>query len=277
MATLRRHEIGVRMALGATGRDIYRLIVGREMLPVVVGVGLGLGAAFGLTRLIASILYRVSPSDPATFGTVALVLIAVALLASSLPAFRRSRRRVAAGFSRCASAMAAPATSCAPLSPPSPTFRADARPLGPQAVAIETALGEARSADTRVRLVERFLLAQLARYYKPDVDRLASALWQRPGSRRVADLCRDLGVGERRLERTARAALGLSPKQAMSLARFLRACALLRRGAPESLADVAQVCGYYDQAHFHGDFKRLSGMTPLQFVADRAVAVLDPG
>ena len=92
----------------------------------------------------------------------------------------------------------------------------------------------------------------------------------------MSDLCRDLGVSERRLERTVKAAMGLSPKQAMSLARFLRACGLLRRGAPLSLADVALACGYYDQAHFHGDFKMLSGMTPLQFATDRAVAVLDP-
>jgi len=147
---------------------------------------------------------------------------------------------------------------------------------GAQALALETDLGEARSAGTRVRLVERFLLDQLARHYKPDVDRLASALWQRDGYGRVSELCRDLGVGERRLERTARAALGLSPKQALSLGRFLRACALLRRAAPKGLADIALACGYYDQAHFHGDFKRLSGMTPKQFAADRSVAVLDP-
>jgi AraC-like DNA-binding protein len=148
---------------------------------------------------------------------------------------------------------------------------------GPEAVELESLLGEARSAEARVGLVERFLFAQLARHYKPEVDRLAAALWRRPGSQRVADLCRDLCVSERRLERTVKAALGQSPKQALTLARFLRACALLRRAVPATLADVAQACGYYDQAHFNGDFKRLSGMTPLQFAADRAVAVLDVG
>jgi putative ABC transport system permease protein len=81
----RTHEIGVRMALGATRRDVLRLTVGRGMtLAVAAGVALALGA----TRLLAGFLYGVTPSDPATFAAVALFLGAVALLASYLPARR---------------------------------------------------------------------------------------------------------------------------------------------------------------------------------------------
>lgn len=145
---------------------------------------------------------------------------------------------------------------------------------GVEAVALESALGEARSNDARVRLVERFLLAQLALHYKPEVDRLAHLLWTRRCSQKVSDLCRDLGVGERRLERMISLAMGLSPKRALTLTRFLRACAMIRGVEGVQLADVAHACGYYDQAHFNGDFRSFAGMTPREFAADRAVAVL---
>jgi AraC-like DNA-binding protein len=144
---------------------------------------------------------------------------------------------------------------------------------GTEGDALQAKLEDAPSIEARVRLVEGFLLLQLARHYRPGVDHLASAMFRRPGPQRIADLCRDLGVGERRLERIARTALGVSPKQSLTLARFLRACRLIRTGS-RSLADVAQVCGYYDQAHLNGDFKALSGMTPRQFATAQAVSVL---
>jgi putative ABC transport system permease protein len=82
----RRHEIGVRLALGAQGRDIFRLIVGEGMRLVVVGATLGLAAALATTRLLAGLLFGVAPTDPATFAAVALLLAATGLLAASLPA-----------------------------------------------------------------------------------------------------------------------------------------------------------------------------------------------
>lgn len=103
---------------------------------------------------------------------------------------------------------------------------------------------------------------------------MAYLLWTRRCGQKVSDLCRELGVGERRLERMTSLAMGLSPKRALTLTRFLRACAMIRSGEGVQLADVAHSCGYYDQAHFNGDFRSLAGMTPREFAADRAVAVL---
>jgi ABC-type antimicrobial peptide transport system permease subunit len=86
----RTREIGVRMALGAARRDVNRLVL-REGLPlIVVGLVLGLLAAFGLTRLMASLLFGVSPVDPVTFASVAATLAGIALLASYIPARRAS-------------------------------------------------------------------------------------------------------------------------------------------------------------------------------------------
>ena len=87
----RTREIGVRMALGAAGPDVTRMVLRQGMMLAGSGVGIGLIAAMGLTRLMSSLLYGVEATDPVTFGTVALMLSAVALVASYLPALRASR------------------------------------------------------------------------------------------------------------------------------------------------------------------------------------------
>src|SRR5579863_5356263 len=84
----RTHEIGIRMALGAQRRDVMRLVIGQGALLVGIGILIGIGAAFGLTRLMAGLLYGVKPEDPATFIAVAVLLLLVALAACYIPARR---------------------------------------------------------------------------------------------------------------------------------------------------------------------------------------------
>jgi putative ABC transport system permease protein len=87
----RTHEIGIRTALGGTRRDILRLVLGEGLLLTLIGVGAGIGAALGLTHLLAGLLYDVRPRDPLTFLTLSLLLTGVAFLASYIPARRATR------------------------------------------------------------------------------------------------------------------------------------------------------------------------------------------
>lgn len=84
----RTHEIGVRMALGAAVADVLRLVVRQAFTPVAVGLAIGIAFGLAASRLVASILYGVTPTDPLTYGSVILILAAVALLASVAPALR---------------------------------------------------------------------------------------------------------------------------------------------------------------------------------------------
>jgi putative ABC transport system permease protein len=87
----RKREIGIRMALGAPGGEVFRLILSQSMRLVAAGVVIGLAGAWGLTRLIATELYRTPPVDPLIFGASATLMVAVAAIATWAPARRAVR------------------------------------------------------------------------------------------------------------------------------------------------------------------------------------------
>jgi predicted permease len=91
IAAQRTREIGVRMALGAQAADVRRLFLGHGLKLVAIGIVLGIGAAYGLTRLMTTLLFGVGPTDPPTYAAVSATLAVVALVATYLPARRAAR------------------------------------------------------------------------------------------------------------------------------------------------------------------------------------------
>src|SRR5437016_10116847 len=89
--TQRTREIGIRMALGAQSSDVLKLIVKQGMVPVMIGMALGIAGALALTRVMASLLFGTSATDPLTFALIALLLSGVALLACWIPARRATK------------------------------------------------------------------------------------------------------------------------------------------------------------------------------------------
>ncbi|MEP6708409.1 MAG: ABC transporter permease, partial [Pyrinomonadaceae bacterium] len=89
--TQRTHEFGIRMALGAQVGDVLKMILGEGMRLIIVGIGIGLLASFALTRLLNTLVFEVSVTDPLTFVAISLVLTAVALLACYIPARRATK------------------------------------------------------------------------------------------------------------------------------------------------------------------------------------------
>jgi putative ABC transport system permease protein len=87
----RTHEIGIRMALGAQTLDVLKLIVRNGMILALLGVGIGLAGAIAMTRVMASLLFEVAPTDAMTLASVSLGLLAVAFLACYVPARRASK------------------------------------------------------------------------------------------------------------------------------------------------------------------------------------------
>jgi putative ABC transport system permease protein len=91
--TERTHEIGVRMALGATPESVLRLVIGQACRLVLLGIVVGLASAVALTRVLTSLLYDTDARDPWTLGATAIVLLIVAITAASVPAFRGTASR----------------------------------------------------------------------------------------------------------------------------------------------------------------------------------------
>jgi putative ABC transport system permease protein len=89
--TQRTHEFGIRMALGAQVGDVLRMILRQGMLLISVGIAVGLAVSFALTRLLRTLLYGVSSTDPLTFVGITLLLALVALIACYVPARRATK------------------------------------------------------------------------------------------------------------------------------------------------------------------------------------------
>ena len=91
LVSQRTREIGIRLALGAHPRDIFRLVIGRGMLLAVIGAAVGLVAAFGLARYLETLLFQIKPHDGLAFTAATVLLLGVTLLACWLPARRATK------------------------------------------------------------------------------------------------------------------------------------------------------------------------------------------
>jgi putative ABC transport system permease protein len=89
--TRRTREIGIRMALGARERDVGRMVLGEGAILAAIGIGIGLGGALALTRVLRALLFETAPADPATLGFVAGAVLIIVLLATLIPALRAAR------------------------------------------------------------------------------------------------------------------------------------------------------------------------------------------
>jgi len=91
MVAQRTSEIGIRLALGATPREILVMVLGSTLRMVAAGIAVGLAGAFALARFTSGLLFQVSPADPVTFGTITAIIVAVAAIAGWFPGWRASR------------------------------------------------------------------------------------------------------------------------------------------------------------------------------------------
>lgn len=127
-------------------------------------------------------------------------------------------------------------------------------------------VAEARGDPARAAMLQSLLQARRsARGAPPAVQAVACAIEASAGTRPVAALARDVGLGERRLQQLFREHVGLSPRTAARLARLQALLRALRRARPPAWADLAPAHGFYDQAHLANEFRALCGLSPGEF------------
>jgi AraC-like DNA-binding protein len=140
---------------------------------------------------------------------------------------------------------------------------------GRRAVELSERLAGAPSWEARFELVDRALADALDIGQRPDPEVVGAwrTLEHRRGDVPIGEIQAATGWSRRRLAARFREQVGLTPKAAARVLRFDRAAELLVRPAPRSLASIALACGYYDQAHFNREFRRLAGCTPSAYLA----------
>ena len=143
--------------------------------------------------------------------------------------------------------------------------------LGPAAAALLDRLRNAVGRSTRFALLEQALLARLRT--APAVDPVVGWAWRSllasHGRARIAELADDIGCSRKHLAGRFRDAVGMAPKPFARLLKFARAIDLIETGNPVDLPDLAQACGYYDQAHFNREFRAFSSSTPGAYLRQR--------
>lgn len=129
----------------------------------------------------------------------------------------------------------------------------------------------------RVARVQRFCLSRRAEFARDDreIDRAARLIRQTAGQLPIAEVCEQVGVTEKQLQRKFVAAVGTTPKIFARVSRFLHICRHMDDYRDKTLAELAQHCGYADQSHFNRDFKRFAGLTPKQFLRRDDVGYAD--
>jgi AraC-like DNA-binding protein len=133
------------------------------------------------------------------------------------------------------------------------------------------AAGEARSPAVMARALDRLLLERMHRARRPDAlsAHAVSALGPLNPALRIDTLARVMGVTHKRLERNVKRHTGLTPKQMGRTLRFIHAVRLLNAGRSGSLADLALLLGFTDQAHFNREFKAMAGLSPTNWLRER--------
>lgn len=131
--------------------------------------------------------------------------------------------------------------------------------------------------ETKKQLVEEFLIARLNENERSDkrIDEAIRQIRHSAGTRSASELCEQLNISEKQLQRNFLASMGTTPKVFSRVSRFLYLCSHLADFRHKTLTELAYDCGYFDQAHFIKEFKQFSGFTPRQFFERNNVSFAD--